>query len=160
MVEVPPSLTMPIRVIIIPQPVHGKVHHLVHHLLHAVASEASNNVGIQKGEAVREERSGIGRLSEDEVTGNRFALGRRGGVFLYRNCGEDAVIRHQTPSDNQITDNVFTGAGWFRSRAVVVGSRDGNRPYCRDDRGWPFGSSLDDGDHATGNVVARNTVRR
>ena len=106
------------------------------------------------------EQVAVDGSARNRITGNRFALGGRGGVFLYRNCGEDAVIRHQTPSDNQITDNVFTGAAWFRSRAVVVGSRDGNRPYCRDDRGWPFGSSLDDGDHATGNVVARNTVRR
>lgn len=106
------------------------------------------------------EQIAVDGSARNRITGNRFALGGRGGVFLYRNCGEDAVIRHQTPSDNQITDNAFTGAGWFRSRAVVVGSREGGRPYCRADAGWPFGSSLDDGDHATGNLVARNTVRR
>ncbi|HRO32887.1 MAG TPA: right-handed parallel beta-helix repeat-containing protein [Brevundimonas sp.] len=98
--------------------------------------------------------------ARNRITGNRFALRGRGGVFLYRNCGEDGVIRHQTPSGNTITDNVFTSAGWFRRRAVVVGAREGNRRYCRDDAGWPFGSSADDGDHATGNIVAGNTVSR
>lgn len=98
--------------------------------------------------------------ARNSIVGNRFALGGQGGIFLYRNCGEDAVIRHQTPSDNIITDNVFTGAAMLRPRTVVVGAREGGRRYCGDDRGWPFGSSLDDGDHATGNTVVRNrTVR-
>lgn len=106
------------------------------------------------------EQIAVDGSARNRITDNRFALRGKGGVFLYRNCGEDAVIRHQTPSDNQVTDNVFTGAGWLRPRAVVVGSREGGRRYCRDDAGWPFGSSVDDGDHATGNTVARNTVRR
>lgn len=93
------------------------------------------------------------------ITGNRIELGGRGGVFLYRNCGERGVIRHQTPSDNRITDNLFTGAARLRPRLVVVSAREGRRSYCNADRGYPFGSSLDDGDGATGNVVARNLGR-
>ena len=42
---------------------------------------------------------------------------------------------------------------------VVVGAREGRRRYCGDDAGWPFGSSADDGDHATGNVVSGNITR-
>lgn len=95
----------------------------------------------------------------NRIVRNRFALGGRGGVFLYRNCGEDGVIRHQTPSYNQITDNDFSGAFWLRPRAVVVGAREGNRRYCGDDAGWPFGSSADDGDGAVGNLAARNRIR-
>ena len=95
----------------------------------------------------------------NRIVRNRFELNGRGGVFLYRNCGEDGVIRHQTPSYNQITDNDFSGASWLRPRAVVMGAREGNRRYCGDDAGWPFGSSADDGDHATGNLVARNRIR-
>jgi hypothetical protein len=98
--------------------------------------------------------------ARNSIVGNRFALGGQGGVFLYRNCGEDGVIRHQTPSENVITDNVFTGASMLRPRTVVVGAREGGRRYCGDDRGWPFGSSLDDGDHATRNIVARNGATR
>ena len=106
------------------------------------------------------EQIAVDGSARNRITGNRFALRGRGGVFLYRNCGEDGVIRHQTPSDNAITDNVFTGAGWFRPRAIVVGAREGNRRYCRDDAGWPYGSSADDGDRAANNTVARNTIRR
>jgi len=91
---------------------------------------------------------------------NRFALGGRGGVFLYRNCGEDGVIRHQTPSDNVVVDNTFSGARLLNPRLVVVGAREGRRSYCGADRGWPFGSSIDDGDHAERNVVYRNRTLR
>lgn len=97
--------------------------------------------------------------ARNRITGNRFTLGGRGGIFLYRNCGERGVIRHQTPSDNQITDNAFSGAARLRPQLVVVGSREGRRAYCSADRGYPFGSSADDGDGATNNVVARNTRR-
>jgi hypothetical protein len=96
----------------------------------------------------------------NRIVGNRFALGGRGGIFLYRNCGEDGVIRHQTPSYNQITDNSFSDAGWLRPRTVVVGAREGNRRYCADDAGYLFGSSADDGDGAVGNRVERNRTRR
>ncbi|HEY1072725.1 hypothetical protein, partial [Brevundimonas sp.] len=97
--------------------------------------------------------------ARNRITGNRFDLGGRPGIFLYRNCGERGVIRHQTPSHNQITDNVFSGASWLRPLLVVVGAREGRRAYCSADRGYPWGSSADDGDRATGNVVARNTRR-
>lgn len=102
------------------------------------------------------EQIAVDGSAANRIIGNRFALGGRGGVFLYRNCGEDGVIRHQAPSYNQITDNVFTGANWLRPRTVVVGSREGRRPYCAADAGYPFGSSADDGDGATGNRVADN----
>lgn len=116
----------------------------------------NNDFDIRTGrEQIAVDGSGANR-----IVGNRLALRGKGGVFLYRNCGEDGVIRHQTPSYNQITDNIFTGAGWLRPRAVVVGSREGGRRYCGDDRGWPFGSSIDDGDGATGNLETRNSVRR
>lgn len=96
----------------------------------------------------------------NRISGNRFNLRGRGGIFLYRNCGEDGVIRHQTPSDNQITDNVFSGVNWLRPRTIVIGSRNGGRRYCGDDRGFPFGSSADDGDNAERNAVARNRIER
>ena len=106
------------------------------------------------------EQIAVDGSAHNRIVGNRFNLGRRGGIFLYRNCGEDGVIRHQTPSDNVITDNTFAGVNWARPQTVVVGAREGGRRYCGDDRGWPFGSSADDGDNATGNTVERNrTVR-
>lgn len=109
--------------------------------------------------ATRREAVAVDGSARNRIMGNRFTLGGRPGVFLYRNCGERGVIRHQTPSNNQITDNAFSGAARLRPQLVVVGSREGRRAYCNADRGYPWGSSIDDGDRATGNVVARNTRR-
>lgn len=103
------------------------------------------------------EQIAVDGSARNRITGNRFVLRGRGGVFLYRNCGEDGVIRHQTPSNNIISDNVFSGS---TRQSVVVGSREGRRRYCNADRGFPFGSSLDDGDHASGNVIQRNRTIR
>ncbi len=115
-----------------------------------------NDFDIRTGrEQIAVDGSGANR-----IVGNHFDLNGRGGIFLYRNCGEDGVIRHQTPSYNRITDNVFSGAAWLRPRTVVVGAREGDRRYCGDDAGWPFGSSAHDGDNPVGNRVERNrTVR-
>ncbi|NBB64681.1 right-handed parallel beta-helix repeat-containing protein [Pseudomonas sp. ODNR1LW] len=121
----------------------------------AGAAIQDNDFSIRTGrEQIAVDGSGANR-----IIGNRFDLGGRGGIFLYRNCGEDGVIRHQAPSYNLITDNVFAGAGWLRPRTVVVGAREGRRSYCDDDAGYPFGSSADDGDGATGNRVERNRTR-
>ena len=106
------------------------------------------------------EQIAVDGSARNRIEGNRFQLGGRGGVFLYRNCGEDGVIRHQTPSNNVVTGNRFEGAAWLSPRPVVVGSREGRRRYCGDDAGYPFGSSVDDGDRATGNVVRGNTTER
>ncbi|WP_427790950.1 right-handed parallel beta-helix repeat-containing protein [Brevundimonas diminuta] len=92
--------------------------------------------------------------ARNRITGNRFELGGRPGVFLYRNCGERGVIRHQTPSFNTITNNVFTGANPLRPRLVVENARQGRRSYCDDDRGYPWGSSIDDKDGGSSNIVS------
>lgn len=123
-------------------------------------AESANAIieGVDFDIVTGREQIAVDGSAGSRITGNRFRLGGRGGVFLYRNCGEDGVIRHQPPSANLIADNRFEGAAWFRPRAVVVGSREGRRRYCGDDAGWPFGSSLDDGDHATGNQVRDNVA--
>lgn len=124
------------------------------------AESAGNTVrNVNFDIATGREQIAVDGSARNIIARNRFNLRGRGGVFLYRNCGEDGVIRHQAPVDNQITDNRFEGAAWFRARAVVIGSREGRRRYCAADAGWPYGSSIDDGDHATGNIAARNTVR-
>ncbi|WP_375463138.1 right-handed parallel beta-helix repeat-containing protein [uncultured Methylobacterium sp.] len=116
---------------------------------------AGNTVSVDTGrEAVAVDGS-----ARNRITGNRFELHGRGGVRLYRNCGEGGTVRHQTPSDNVVTGNVFSGGGGlFGATAIVVNSRGGWRLYCGEDAGYPFGSSLDDADGGTGNVVAPNTV--
>lgn len=90
------------------------------------------------------------------ITGNRFDLHGQAGILLYRNCGERGVVRHQTPSHNRIENNAFTGASWLRPRLVVENARNGRRSYCSDDAGYPFGSSIDDRDNATGNIIRNN----
>lgn len=115
-----------------------------------------NDFDIRTGrEQIAVDGSGANRIED-----NRFVLNGRAGILLYRNCGEDGVIRHQTPSYNQITDNLFYRASWLRPRLVVVGAREGRRSYCGDDAGWPFGSSQDDGDGAVGNQLRGNRAVR
>lgn len=121
----------------------------------------SRDARIEDGQfdiATAREQIAVDGSAGNAIVRNRFILRGRGGVFLYRNCGEDGVIRHQPPSDNQITDNIFLGASRIRPRTVVVGAREGGRRYCSDDAGYPYGSSADDGDGASRNVVARNRL--
>ena len=93
--------------------------------------------------------------ARNRITGNDFALHGEGAVRLYRNCGEGGTVRHQTPSDNVITGNTFRGAGFFTA-PVVVNSRNGWDFHCGADAGYPFGSSIDNRDNGTGNIVEPN----
>lgn len=92
----------------------------------------------------------------NRIVDNAFVLRNRGGIHLYRNCGEGGTVRHQTPSDNVITGNTFRRTGWLPVSSIVVGSRGGLGLFCAEDDGYPFGSSADDGDHAERNVVEGN----
>ncbi|NNM74424.1 right-handed parallel beta-helix repeat-containing protein [Enterovirga aerilata] len=115
---------------------------------------AGNNFDIETGrEAIAVDGSARNRIAD-----NRFRIAWRGGIFLYRNCGEGGTIRHQTPSFNTISGNRFSYALPLHLPAISVGSREGWRLYCGEDAGYPFGSSADNGDHATGNVVENNVV--
>lgn len=98
--------------------------------------------------------------ARNTIRNNTIAYGWRGGIHLYRNCGEGGTVRHQTPSDNVITGNRFRASGILRPDPVKVGSRGGwgLTMNCAADAGYPFGSSLDDDDGATGNVVEGNRV--
>lgn len=105
----------------------------------------------------RREMVAVDGSARNRITGNRFELGGRPGVYLYRNCGERGVIRHQTPSFNTIIDNVFTGENPLRPRLVVENARQGRRPYCDDDRGYPWGSSINNKDESSSNIVRINS---
>jgi len=102
------------------------------------------------------EKIAVDGSAHNTITGNRFDLHGQAGILLYRNCGERGVIRHQTPSYNRIEGNSFTGASWLRPRLVVENARNGRRSYCGDDAGYPFGSSIDDRDNATDNIIQNN----
>jgi parallel beta-helix repeat protein len=77
-----------------------------------------------------------------------------GGIYLYRNCGEGGTVRHQPPQNNFIAGNTIDNTGGY---GIWLGSRNGGRFYCNDDKGFPFGSSKDDGDFANDNTVRGNT---
>lgn len=95
--------------------------------------------------------------ADNRIEGNRFTTIPYGGIFLYRNCGEAGTVRHQTPHGNSIRSNWFdTGTLGMLHPAIHLGSRNGRRSYCGQDDGHPFGSGVDDGDHADDNTVADN----
>lgn len=93
------------------------------------------------------------------IVNNFFSSLNHGGIYLYRNCGQEGIIRHSTPSHNTIVNNVF----YYRqydgdNPAIFVASRNGNRKYCDDDDGYPYGSSASNYDYAQFNVVMQNQI--
>ncbi len=102
--------------------------------------------------------------SHNVITDNKIHA-RRGGIYIYRNCGEGECIRHATPSHNLIQDNEFLDTTrWSRWRHPIVweNSRKGKGfiPLtgwpCWCDEGYPFGSSQSNLDHAEHNVISGN----
>lgn len=97
--------------------------------------------------------------TRNRIIGNTFQDPANGGIFVYRNCGEGGVIRHQTPNFNIISDNSFVyrnGAG--KKPAIWLNSRNGNQRYCFIDRRYDFGSSKSPLDFAKKNVVSMNRI--
>jgi parallel beta-helix repeat protein len=88
--------------------------------------------------------------TENVIQGNTFHDTHLGGIFLYRNCGEGATVRHATPQKNNIEANTFLDGSGPRNGYphIVVASRNGNRKYCEDDAGYPYGSSVSNLDWA------------
>ncbi len=101
--------------------------------------------------------------------GNAFNIITKGGIYLYRNCGEKGTVRHQTPHHNTIRNNTFnlqnlvlkSVLGYYTERnyGVWLGSRNGDRNYCGADAGYNFGSSIDDRDFADNNIVTNNVFQ-
>jgi parallel beta-helix repeat protein len=103
------------------------------------------------------EQLAIDGSANNEVVGNVFINSKFGGIFLYRNCGERGVIRHQTPEHNTITQNTFIYNDGNSSRpAVWLSSRNGRSSFCFQDPAYPFGSSASNLDFARFNVVRDN----
>jgi parallel beta-helix repeat protein len=93
----------------------------------------------------------------NKILNNTFEQATKGGIYLYRNCGEGGTVRHQSPQYNTISGNKFNleGLSWD-SYGIWLSSRNGNRSYCEDDAGYPFGSSIDNRDFADYNTVVDN----
>lgn len=123
------------------------------------AESARNRIEdtVFAADLLRREVIAVDGSAANVIRGNRFERFDLGGVFLYRNCGEDGTVRQQAPTGNLIAGNVFDTRRFRPSRpAVWVGSREGNRGYCSADAGHGIGSSIDDGDHAENNRVVDN----
>lgn len=90
------------------------------------------------------------------IRGNTFVQPEYGAIFLYRNCGEGGTIRHQTPSNNQIVSNRFELGDTIRLPVVWLASRKGKTNHCDEDKGYSFGSSVNDSDFAQNNTVEDN----
>lgn len=91
--------------------------------------------------------------AENLITKNVFKSEDRPSIYLYRNCGEGGTVRHQSPHGNQIQNNTFHQNA---RESIHVGSREGHRLYCDFDKGFPFGSSVNDRDLATDNEITGN----
>ncbi|MBQ0933444.1 hypothetical protein [Ideonella alba] len=67
----------------------------------------------------------IDSSSENVFVNNHIHVSSKGGIFLYRNCGENGTTRRGTPRDNALINNVFTIPFGKFLPAIVVGSRNG-----------------------------------
>jgi hypothetical protein len=118
---------------------------------------------------MRREIIAIDGCAESVIRGCKFLRCTQGGIYIYRNSGENGTIRHQEPRFNLIKDNRFDLRGmWLRSsfldsevpHGVIVGSRQGSRTRHNDlDAGYPWGSSKDDRDFARQNTVIGNRFK-
>jgi len=124
-------------------------------------------------------------IAVDTSEGNRIINNRlenlldRGGVFVFRNCGEchsplaleqdgdDKIckvgtgnVRHTQPSHNEIINNVYTTGGNNSAlkAGIWIGSQGGRPTYCNADSDVAFGSGASDYDHAHHNVVMQNQI--
>lgn len=124
-------------------------------------AESANNIIQGNTFAVQTQNReviAIDGSANNVIRGNTFVQPAHGGIFLYRNCGETGIIRHQTPSGNQIIGNRFElGQASDKSPVIWVASRNGNRKYCGMDGGYAFGSSANDNDMAQNNTIEDNT---
>jgi len=107
------------------------------------------------------EQIAVDGSADNEIRDNRLSSLADGGIYLYRNCGEGGTVRHQAPQRNVLEGNEFYYDRYIGvSPSIWLGSRMGLRFYCSKDRGHPFGSSIDDGDHADFNAVIGNRIVR
>jgi hypothetical protein len=114
-----------------------------------------------EAQTLRRELMSLDASSSNTIVDNVFSALNHGGIYLYRNCGEGGTVRHSTPSHNQIINNVFYYDKYTGDDAAIhVAERNGTccKNDCSKDKGYPFGSSVSDFDHAQFNVVMQNQI--
>jgi parallel beta-helix repeat protein len=106
------------------------------------------------------------------IAGNNFKRCTWGGIYIYRNCGENGTVRHQKPQNNTITGNRFDlsgmrmvrvsnrsghqGSFFFIPHGIILGSRQGDSSYCDLDSMYDIGSGKSNLDYARNNTVMDN----
>ncbi|WP_159078559.1 right-handed parallel beta-helix repeat-containing protein [Sphingobium yanoikuyae] len=118
-----------------------------------------NNLDIQTTREV----IAVDGSAQNVISNNIFKLYRFDGVHLYRNCGENGIIRHQPPSNNVISNNKFYSQN-KNVRFAVINSRTGKTgkektrdpKICDLDKGYDFGSSKSDDDDGKNNDIKNN----
>lgn len=103
----------------------------------------------------------------NKIYSNRFSGLGHGGIYIFRNCGEDGKYRVQRPQYNQIVNNNFyyrsyanpaTPAIWVGSRNHINKVNDyipfgwGYRDYCDED------NNSDNSDHANHTSIMQNVI--
>jgi hypothetical protein len=120
-----------------------------------------NNV-IHRSTTGERELVAIDGSEYNVIMNNKFSALSKGGIYLYRNCGEHGTVRHRTPSHNRIINNIFYYDKYDgMSPAVFLGSRSSNHShYCDEDSDseYKYGSSVDDHSFARYNVVMQNQI--
>lgn len=123
----------------------------------------------------RREVLSIDGSANNLITKNTFRRCTYGGIYVYRNCGEDGNVRHQKPKNNKITYNKFDLSGMIPIRfsngsghqgsfmfipyGIILGSRQGDSSYCELDNVYDVGSGKSDLDFARRNLVIENTFK-
>lgn len=114
----------------------------------------------------RREQIAVDGSSHNTISNNYFGSLSNGGIYLYRNCGEGGTIRYNGPTHNLIQNNSFyykNYSPWWewllgKEPAIYLGSRNGKRLYCGEDKGYELGSSQSDLDYAHQNIIVQNKV--
>lgn len=94
---------------------------------------------------------GIDGSKNNLIQGNHFVNSIKGGIFVYRNCGESGATRHQFPSGNKIIGNTF-----YHSKAIMIGPRQGSSYYCKYDEPFDHDLKIDNYDHAHDTFISAN----
>ncbi len=106
------------------------------------------------------EQMAVDGSAHNKILRNFFSGLNHGGIYLYRNCGEKGVVRHQSPRRNEIINNSFYYNHYDGDLpSVWLGSRNEDPPgYCSLDAGYGVGSSASNLDYARYNVVAESQI--
>ncbi len=90
---------------------------------------------------------------------NYIVANNTGGIYLFRNCGEGGMVRHQTASFNSIQNNYFIYNNYLNDKSAInIGANNGEQTYCIEDdnNNLKYTSSTDNQDNTESNTVMYN----